>query len=145
MLINGQQLDAEGGEQQFLVMERWGGLDNSADYSEQLQSLRRSLDSIEYVEKAYATQTVMSMHKPAAAAAMVSIVNAKTHGDLDAFTRRNAAHARMASEDREIYPLVDWDTGRAELAAVIRQLETLSDAERMSMGRGEIRPFADER
>ena len=143
MLINDDAIHDPATEK-FLVLERWGGLDNAASYREQAQSLRRSLDSIEYMEKAYTQAIVASAHKPTMYAGLVAIVSAHTNAELDAYSRRNAAHARMAHQDREVLPLRDWDDGREELAALIRQMETLAAVERTANEQGTLRPL-DER
>ncbi|WP_406631934.1 hypothetical protein [Amycolatopsis sp. WGS_07] len=144
MLVNEGPL-RDPAKQKFLVLERWGGLDNAADYREQAQSLRRSLDSIEHIEKSYAQNQIVTMHKPEAAAAMTTIVAVDDNRELDSYIRGNVAHARMASQDRQVLPLTDWDDGRAELAALIHQMETLAETERGAAARGELRPFTDER
>ncbi len=144
MLINEEGLTDES-KQQFLVLERWGGLDNAADYREQAQSLRRSMDSIEYAEKAYSQAIVAQLHKAVSYAGMASIVAVDDHEELQRHFRTNVAHARMSAQDREVIPLNNWSSGREELAALITQMETMAEVERAATARNELRPFDPDR
>lgn len=123
-------LAADTRSQNYLVIERWGGMDNAATYTEQAQSLRRSLDSIEAVEKAFETEVVTMLHKSALVPGMVSLASVESNDDLERVIRKNFAHARMASADRQVLPLADWDASREEIAAVVNQLESAAVVER---------------
>lgn len=126
---------------QFMIIETWQGMDPTASYAEQAHALRRALDAVEYVEKAFDQGTVAMAHKPASQASTITIVAVKNLEELNDYIKGNAAHARVRPENRQVIPLCDWGSGRKTFEKLIKDLEQKAQEEQKAMEQGKFRPF----
>lgn len=131
--------------QQYLIIERWAGIDARADYYTQAKAMRRQLDAVEYVERAHADGKVIMAHMLAGGAGTAILVSVKSNEELGDFIKSNPANARMRPADRTVVPMSNWDEGREAFMALIRNVEQLANEEREAESEGRVRPFADKR
>lgn len=126
---------------QFLIIERWQGMEPTATYAEQAHALRRALDAVEYVEDAFKQGIVVMAHKAADSPMTFQIVAVSSLEELNDYVKSNAAHARVKSEYRQVIPLTNWDAGRGNFEKLIQSLEQLAVEEKKALDKGTFRPF----
>ncbi|MDR5759693.1 hypothetical protein [Caballeronia sp. LZ035] len=112
---------------QFLVITRWPTLSAPTDYKEQLHHLRRAYDALRYMEGQFNQGTILMAHKEVARPAMHFIVAVDNHTQLDEFIKLNPAHDRYA--EREVIPMVDFESGHEVFEKMITNIEALAQEE----------------
>ncbi len=129
MLIN-ERILTSSDKLRFLVLEQWSGEEFYSGYDQQAQILRRALDSVEHFEKIFTEQEIVGFaYKGISYQCVFSVVCVDDLDQLDAYIVDNAPHVRVGSDCRQVWPLVDWTTGRDRLHGVLRRLEELADGE----------------
>ncbi len=114
----------------FLVLERWSGEELCSEYDQQARILRRALDSVEHVEKVFTEQDIVGFaYKGISYQCVFTVVCVEDLNQLDAYIVENAPHVRVGSDCRQVWPIVDWGTGRDRLYGVLHRLEELAGDE----------------
>jgi len=129
MKVNKDALTAAG-KLHFLIEETWQGMEPTASYQAQAAALKRSMDSVEYIERAFQQGTVVLAHKKADAASIIQLVAVDNLEQLNNYIKSNEAHARVRPENRKVTPLTDWNSARETHLLMITKMEIRAEHER---------------
>jgi hypothetical protein len=124
----------------FLIEETWQGMDATSTYEEQASALRRAVDGVEYVEKAFQQGTVVLAHKESDRASTLQIVAVDNLEHLNEYIKTNEAHARLPPQNRRVVPLSDWESGKQVFLKMIARAEIRAELDKA----GKPRPTQDE-
>jgi hypothetical protein len=128
---------------QYLIIEKWGGIDARANYFVQAQALRRQLDAVEYIERAFDDGKVAMAHHLAGNAGTVVLLAVDSQEQLGDYVKANPANARMRPDDRTVIPMGNWESGRETFIQLIRTVEALAGEEEQASVERKVRPFDD--